>query len=100
MTKIDFYRLNRAALDALPVLLRRWLPDGRRRGCEWVARNPTRNDRSPGSFLVNLRSGAWAEFATAAPAKGGDVVGLYAYLRSISQGQAARELAELLGARL
>jgi hypothetical protein len=39
----------------------------------------------------------WAEFAVGAEVKGGDVVSLYAYLRNIGQGAAARELARLLG---
>jgi hypothetical protein len=91
---IDFQVVNHAAIQALPVLVYRWLPDGKRRGAEWVARNPTRNDRKPGSFKINLRTGQWADFA--AGDKGGDVVGLYAYLRGIRPGAAARELAQLL----
>jgi hypothetical protein len=95
--RIDFVAVNQAAMQALPVLLARWLPDGRRRGCEWIALNPTRNDRKPGSFCVNLRTGKWADFA--AGDKGGDVIALYAYLRNIRQGDAARELARLLQVR-
>jgi hypothetical protein len=94
-TALDFDRINQAALCALPVLLCRWLPDGKQRGHEWVARNPTRNDRTLGSFSVNLVTGRWADFA--AGDKGGDIVALYAYLRGIRQGDAARELAQLLG---
>jgi len=45
---VDFDRVNRAALAALPVLLRRWLPDGRQIAGEWVVRNSRRADRSPG----------------------------------------------------
>ena len=93
--KLDFENINRAALDALPVLLPRWLPDGQRRGHEYVVRNPTRNDRSIGSFSVNLKTGKWADFADGA--KGGDPISLYAYLRRIRQGEAARELARMLG---
>src|SRR5437773_12500151 len=93
---IDFQSINRAALPALPILLHRWLPDGRHRGREWIARNPTRQDRKPGSFSINMVSGCWAEFADGATAKGRDVVSLYAYLRNIGQGHAARELAGLL----
>jgi hypothetical protein len=44
--KIDFDRINLAALAALPALCARWLPDGCRRGREWIARNPRRLDRS------------------------------------------------------
>jgi hypothetical protein len=92
---IDFDLINRSALSALPVLLHRWLPDGRLRGREFIARNPTRDDRRAGSFTINTATGRWADFADTA-AKGGDVVSLYAYLRNIGQGDAARELADML----
>jgi hypothetical protein len=92
---VDFDRVNRAALAALPVLLGRWLPDGRQIAGEWVVRNPRRADRSPGSFKINLRSGRWADFAT--DDKGGDVISLAAYLSGLSQAEAARQLARALG---
>ncbi len=92
---VDFDRVNRAALSVLPALLARWLPDGRQTSCEWVARNPRRADRSPGSFKINLRTGRWADFATGD--KGGDVISLAAYLAGLSQTQAAHELAHTLG---
>jgi hypothetical protein len=95
--KPDFAEVNQAAIQALPILLRRWLPDGKCRGREWVARNPTRNDRRPGSFKINLRTGKWADFATGD--KGSDVVALYAYLRGIRQCEAASELIKLLRVR-
>jgi hypothetical protein len=37
---------------------------GRRVGDAFEALNPTRRDRKPGSFRINLRSGKWADFAT------------------------------------
>ncbi|WP_417449770.1 hypothetical protein [Kordiimonas sp.] len=40
------------------------LPQGKRMAREWVAFNPTRSDRSSGSFRINLNSGAWADLAT------------------------------------
>jgi hypothetical protein len=86
-----------AALTQLPTLCQRWLPDGRQQGAEWVARNPRRFDRTPGSFKVNLRTGRWADFATGD--KGGDVVSLLAYLRGLSQVEAGRLLAQELGVR-
>ncbi|MBO4224725.1 hypothetical protein [Bradyrhizobium neotropicale] len=95
MNRINFELINRAALAALPILLRRWLPDGHQRGREWLARNPTRDDRSLGSFSINTSTGRWADFADR-DGKGGDIVSLYAYLRNIGQAQAARELADLL----
>jgi hypothetical protein len=93
-SSIDFDAINAAALPALPVLLRRWLPDGRLHGREYLARNPTRADHRPGSFSINIRTGRWADFSTGDT--GADVINLYAYLRNIGQGAAARELAGLL----
>ncbi len=92
---IDFAAVNRAALDVLPSLLHRWIPEGQVRGREYIARNPTRADRRPGSFSINLHTGKWADFATGD--KGGDVVSLAAYLSGTGQTEAARALAEMLG---
>ena len=93
--RIDFEAVNRAALASLPSLLMRWLPDGKRVGAEWIAKNPTRADRRPGSFKINLRTGKWADFATGD--KGGDVISLAAYLGGTRQIEAARNLAQMLG---
>ena len=95
MMHSDFARINSAALDMLPALLRRWLPDGHRQGGEYVARNPRRDDRHLGSFKVNLRTGRWADFAT--DDRGGDIISLAAFLGGISQAEAARHLAGMLG---
>ncbi len=95
--RLDFDSINRAGLASLPTLLRRWLPDGRQVGREYVARNPRRADRRPGSFKVNVNTGKWADFAC--DAKGGDVVSLAAYLTGAGQAEAARALAEMLGVR-
>src|SRR5260370_15782495 len=95
---IDFDKINRTALAALPSLLQRWLPNGRRRGRRWYALNPLRNDRHVGSFSVDLATGRWADFATGD--SGADVINLYAYLRNLGQGDAACELARLLGIAL
>jgi hypothetical protein len=95
--RLDFARINRAALATLPVLCARWLPDGHRRGREWVALNPRRFDRKPGSFKVNLTTGRWADFALTSGAAGGDPVSLAAYLGAVSQVEAARGIARMLG---
>jgi hypothetical protein len=94
-TRCNFAAVNRAAQLHLPYLLERWLPDGRRRGNEWVARNPRRADRHAGSFKVNLLTGRWADFATGDA--GGDVISLAAYLAGISQSEACHHLATMLG---
>ena len=80
--------------ELLPILIR-WLPDGRREGRDYVARNPRRHDHTLGSFKINLTTGRWADFAI--DARGGDVISLAAYLADVSQVEAARGLAHMLG---
>src|SRR5271163_1307203 len=92
---IDFAAINRAALSSVRAVLARLLPGGRAVGDEYIVRNPRRDDKRPGSFSINLRSGKWADFATGD--KGGDPVSLVAYLADVSQGEAARLLAQMLG---
>ncbi len=92
---IDFAAVNAAALRNLPAIVARWLPDGRRQGDEWVAKNPTRADRHAGSFSVNIRTGQWADFASGD--RGGDAVSLAAYLCGCNQVEAARRVAAMLG---
>ena len=92
---VDFDAINRAALGYLPSLVRTWAPDGRMCGAEWIARNPTRPDRNPGSFSINVKTGKWADFATGD--KGGDVISLAAYMFGCRQIEAARTLAATLG---
>ena len=93
--RLDFEGINRAALPVLPSLLDRWAPGGRRIGREYVVRNPKRLDHRPSSFSVNLVTGRWADFAT--DHAGGDVISLAAYLLDLSQAEAARRIAEMLG---
>jgi hypothetical protein len=95
--RVDFTTINAASLRALPLILIRWLPDGKRQGCEFVAKNPTRADGSPGSFSINLLTGRWSDFATGD--RGGDPVSLAAYLFGLSQVDAARRLADMLHIR-
>jgi hypothetical protein len=92
---IDFGAIARIGLARLPELLARWLPGGRIEGTEYVALNPRRADRRPGSFKINLATGQWGDFATGD--RGGDVVSLSAYLGGIGQVEAAERLAAMLG---
>lgn len=83
------------ALDSIDSVLNHWLPGGKKESCEYVVRNPTRADGKPGSFSINLRTGAWSDFAT--NDKGKDLVSLVAYLENEPQGKAAERLASFLG---
>jgi len=84
-----------AALAAADTLLADWLPDGRLKGHEYWPTNPVRGDRQPGSFSINVLTGAWHDFASGD--KGGDLVSLLAFVRGCRQGEAARLIAQQLG---
>ncbi|MEY8099850.1 hypothetical protein AB9F29_21060 [Falsihalocynthiibacter sp. S25ZX9] len=92
---IEFAAIAALSQAHLRSLLSEWLPDGRVMGHEWVALNPTRADRSRGSFRINMDNGLWADFATGD--RGGDAISLFAYLNGLRQGQAARVLAQRFG---
>ena len=69
-----------------------WLGTGSLKGGEWVVCNPMRKDSKPGSFKINVSTGAWADFAVPG-VQGGDMVSLFAYLNGIdSQVDAANKL--------
>jgi hypothetical protein len=93
--RIDFRGIASAALANADTIVRRWCPDGRRDGHEWVARNPVRADRKLGSFKINTHTGAWADFAVGK--RGGDLISLASYLFGLSQADAARRIADMLG---
>jgi putative DNA primase/helicase len=93
--KHDFEKVKNAALASAEAICRHYLPDGKREGGEWVGRNPTRQDKSLGSFKVNLNTGQWCEFATGD--KGGDLIAFVAYILGVKMGQACKELAQFIG---
>jgi hypothetical protein len=96
--RLDFRAINSAAMRALPALLDRWLPGGSYSGPEYDVLNPNRGDRHTGNFRINVGTGRWNDFAVSDPkAKGGDVISLCAYLHNLSQVEAARKLAQMLG---
>jgi hypothetical protein len=93
-SKINYSAVNSAAQANAAELCRLLLPDGRRSGREYEALNPKRDDRSVGSFRINLEKGKWADFATGDT--GGDFVSLVAYLLDLRQSEAALHLAAML----
>ncbi len=93
--RVPFDKINRAALARAEDIVCQWLPGGRFEGPEYTVRNPRRADRKPGSFRINVRSGRWSDFATGD--SGGDLISLAAYLFGLSQPEAAREVARMVG---
>jgi hypothetical protein len=93
--RIAFCKIAGSARANSAAIVMQWLPGGKRQGVEWTALNPRRNDHHVGSFRVNLRTGAWADFAV--DERGGDLISLAAYLFNLSQVDAARRIAGMLG---
>jgi hypothetical protein len=91
-----FEEVRQRAHAVYPSLLASWLPDGQQRGRYWLgAKNPTRNDRRAGSFVIDLAKGSWRDYAT--DDHGGDAISLYAYLEGLSQGEACHAVAAMVG---
>lgn len=90
---IDIQQVAQAALSAYPGLLSQMLPGGRKDGHEYKCGDL--NGGKGESLSVNVRTGKWADFASGD--KGGDAVSLYAAIHKLSQIEAAKELASLLG---
>lgn len=92
--KLDFKAIADAALNNAHSLVADWLPNGRKSGHEWQCGN-LRGE--PGrSLSVNLNTGVWADFSS--DEKGADLISLYAAIKTgNNQGQAAREVAKMVG---
>jgi putative DNA primase/helicase len=92
---IDFATINSAALRNGRSLVQDLIPGGKFRSLEYVVKNPCRNDERPGSFTINYRDGVWKDFAT--DDGGSDFISLVAYVKGLTQGEAAHDLATKLG---
>ncbi|TYP74181.1 MULTISPECIES: hypothetical protein [Nitrosomonas] len=93
--RLDFKAIASAALNRAHLLVAQWLPGSDVSGGEYKALNPTRGDRSKGSFSINLRSGVWSDFST--NESGADLISLYAYINGLTQINAAKEIAAQVG---
>jgi len=95
MGKLDFKGLNEYALSNIDSVLHHYLPNGKHEGHEYKPLNPRRADKKSGSFSINTNTGVWADFADS-EAKGQDVISLVAYVTNKPQGEAYKELSDLL----
>jgi phage/plasmid primase-like uncharacterized protein len=88
MNKLD--DLKAELLSRARTLIPSWLPNGKFKGREYVALNPTRCDQRLDSFSINTVSGEWADFATGD--KGSNLIGLYSYIHQISYKEAIDQI--------
>jgi hypothetical protein len=97
MARIAIREIRALLQDRAESLVRELLPDGRRQGNMWEAKNPTRDDRKAGSFKVWLRGDAAGGFKDYATGQTGDVIDLIAYLRGGDRGFAIAWAKDYLG---
>lgn len=98
MSDFDFEGLARELISRARDLLPVWLPGGRLIGSEYTCGN-LRGE--PGdSMRVNVNTGRWADFSSGGSEKGGDLISLYAAIHGLTQGQAAKILAEEINFQL
>lgn len=90
---IDFAGLAAALLDRIDQLLPMWLPGGSRNGPEYECADLSGG--SGKSCKVNVHSGRWADFAS--DDAGGDLISLYAAIKGVNNGKAARMIMEEMG---
>ncbi len=86
---IQFAALAEALLASAERLVPMWLPDGERRGHEYVCGSLSGGKGS--SCSINLVNGRWADFAS--DEQGGDLLSLYAAIHGLSQAKAAIQVA-------
>ncbi|MCP4546650.1 MAG: hypothetical protein GY835_09325 [bacterium] len=90
---IDFAAINAAAASDRLALLRKWFPNGRLNGNEFEVGDLQGNKGR--SLKINAQTGVWCDFNTGD--RGGDMIGLYAAIHRIKQGEAAKQLAAEMG---
>lgn len=90
---INFAALNEALLARSETLVPMWLPGGVQRGHEYFCAGLQGGKGE--SCAVNLKKGAWADFAT--DDRGNDLVSLYAAIHGLDQGKAAVQVARDYG---
>ncbi|WBM43105.1 virulence protein E [Comamonas aquatica] len=92
LPSIQYKALADALLPMADTLVPQWLSGGQRIGHEWKCGSLA--GEAGGSTSINLVTGAWADFATGE--QGGDLLGLYAAIHSLTMAQAAVQLAREL----
>lgn len=92
---IDFVGLAQALLDRAHTLVPQWLPNGFERAGRWYCGDFDGGEGE--SANVNLKTGQWIDNGGTDDDRGGDLISLYARIRGLNNGQAARELMEDLG---
>lgn len=98
--KVDFEQLAELTLAHFDTVVEDILDlEGKYEGKEFVAFNPRRRDNELGSFKIDSERGLFCDFACEDECKGGDLIGLAAYVWDCDRVQAALRLRNSLSER-
>jgi putative DNA primase/helicase len=92
---IDFAGLAAALLERAHTLVPQWLSHGVERNGRWYVGDFDGGDGE--SANVSLTTGTWIDNAGGGDDRGGDLISLYARIRGLNNGEAARELMRDMG---
>jgi hypothetical protein len=90
---INFTELSNILNANALYYLYKWLPGGKIKGSEYLIHNPLREDKHP-SLSINYNTGKWADFAI--NQRGRDLISLYAYINGLKNGEAAKQLQQII----
>jgi hypothetical protein len=83
--KLSIKELRDLLQPRIEEILAKLAPGGRRDGGTYIVKNPTRDDRRPGSFVIWLRgsmAGAYRDYAGRGGEDKGDIIDLISYLHN------------------
>lgn len=86
--EINFEAINQSLLSQAGSILYQWLPGGVIHGNEFKCGDLSGSAGE--SLSINIKTGVWKDFAT--DEKGADLIDLYAAIKGLKLGDAAREL--------
>lgn len=93
MSNVDFSLIARQALSRARDLLPRIFPNGKFQGKEFVL--GSLQGEKGRALSINVETGKWSEFSSGR--SGGDLISLLAARDNMKQGEAAEELASIMG---
>lgn len=99
MSRIQEVKAALLAGNTLERLVKDLTPGGVRRGSVWQTKNPARNDRKPGSFVVWLQGaarGGWKDYASG---EKGDVLDLICLAQGLDKKEALKWAEDRVGFR-
>jgi hypothetical protein len=94
LTPFEVEQLESQAVNVMPAILKRWLPDGRISNQHWSAPHPKNRTRT---LSVDLLTGAWREFPTGA--SGRTITSLIIHFTGLPQEEALLNLTAMIGDR-